>query len=128
VLALASEVGNIREAFNDHVGNINQMKNSALKSCLVAGLAGCAIFVSGCVSHYAHSVSASTSTQGAPVTAEASGTGILMLTVPDLDASDDLKAKCPSGKLSNVETQASVRNWFGIVQSYSVEVHGICNQ
>jgi hypothetical protein len=103
------------------------MKNTTLKSFVVAGVAGCAIFVSGCVAHFAHSVSASTSTQGAPVTAEASGVGILMLTVPDLDASGDLKSKCTSGKLSNVETSGSVRNWFGIVQAYSVEVHAICN-
>ncbi len=127
MLALVSDVGNICDALTNHAGNKNPMKNNAVKSCLVAGLAGCAIFVSGCVAHYAHSISASASTQGAPVTAEASGVGILMLTAPDLDASDDLKSKCPSGKLSNVETQGSVRNWFGIVQAYSVEVHAICN-
>jgi hypothetical protein len=102
------------------------MKSTTLKSVVVGVVAGCAIFLSGCVAHFAHSVSASTSVQGSPVTAEASGTGILMLTAPDLDASDDLKAKCPSGKLSNVETSGSVRNWFGIVQAYSIEVHAIC--
>jgi hypothetical protein len=93
---------------------------------LTVGFVACAFFGSACVQHYSHAVSASTSTQGSPVVAEASGIGVLALTVPDLNASDELKSKCPSGKLSNVETQASMRNWF-FVQAYSVEVHAICN-
>jgi hypothetical protein len=93
---------------------------------LTVGFVACAFFGSGCVQHYSHAVSASTSTQGSPVVAEASGIGVLALTVPDLNASDELKTKCPSGKLSNVETTASMRNWF-FVQAYSVEVHAICN-
>jgi hypothetical protein len=93
---------------------------------LTVGFVACAIFASGCVEHFSHAVSASTSTQGTPVESEASGLGVLALTVPDLDASTELKTKCPSGHLSNVETSATMRNWF-FVQAYSVEVHAICN-
>ena len=80
----------------------------------------------GCVMKYSHAVSASQATQGSTVEAEASGVGVLMLSAPDLNASDALKAKCPTGKLSNVETQSRMRN-FLIVQLYGVDVRGICN-
>jgi hypothetical protein len=80
----------------------------------------------GCVAKYSHAVSASQATAGSTVEAEASGVGVLMLTAPDLNASEALKAKCPSGKLSNVETQSKMRNFF-IVQLYGVDVRGICN-
>ena len=49
-----------------------------------------------------------------------------MLSAPDLNVSEQLKAKCPSGKLSNVETQSKMRN-FLVVQLYAVDVRGICN-
>jgi hypothetical protein len=101
-------------------------KQTMKRLALTAGFLATMSLGTGCVSHFSHSVSASASTQGTPVESEASGMGILMLTAPDLDASTELKAKCPSGKLSNVETQATMRNWF-VVQAYSVTVKGICN-
>lgn len=86
---------------------------------------GMLVFGNGCISKYSHAVSASNGTQGQPIEAEASGTGILMLSAPDLNAGDALKAKCPSGKISNVETQSKVRNLL-LVQLYAVEARGVC--
>jgi hypothetical protein len=91
----------------------------------VVGLFGLLALGNGCVAHYSHAVSAGTGNEGSEVTGEDSGVGILMLTAPTLNAAADLKKKCPSGKLSNVETQATMRNVL-IVQLYSVEAHGVC--
>ena len=79
----------------------------------------------GCVAKYSHAVSASTAAGGQAIDGEASGVGILMLTAPDLNAADALKGKCPSGKISNVETQAQMRNIL-IVQLYSATVRATC--
>ncbi|MFO0661498.1 MAG: hypothetical protein U0165_16950 [Polyangiaceae bacterium] len=48
------------------------------------------------------------------------------MTAPDLNASDALKGKCPSGKISNVETQAQMRDIL-VVQLYSATVRATCN-
>jgi hypothetical protein len=86
-----------------------------------------ALLCSGCVRHYAYSVSGGTSFEGKRVNIEGGGVGLLWLTAPDLDASDELRSKCPSGKLSNVVSQATVRDWFWTVQVYEVYVRGVCN-
>lgn len=96
----------------------------ALSVVFAMGLLGLS---TGCVQKYSHAVSASDAAAGSAVEAEASGIGILHLTAPDLNASDALKGKCASGKLSNVETQAQMRDIF-IVQLYSVNVRGTCGQ
>lgn len=99
-----------------------------MKSLMMVGAATLALFAgSGCVGKYTHGVSSSLAVTGTEVETEASGTGILHLTAPDLNASDELKGKCPSGKISNVETQGEVRDVIGIVQLYDVKVHAICN-
>jgi hypothetical protein len=94
---------------------------------LAPGLAALVLLGSGCVRHYAYSVSGGTSFEGRRVNLEAGGVGLLWLTAPDLDASDELRSKCPSGKLSNVVSQATVRDWFWTVQVYEVYVRGVCN-
>lgn len=81
----------------------------------------------GCVQHYAHSVSASSSLQGTPITGHAEAYGILTLTAPDVDATTGLREKCPSGHVSNVVAEGRVRNWFGVVQVYTVDLTAICN-
>jgi hypothetical protein len=100
-----------------------------MKKVFSAGFAiGMLVLGSGCVNKYSHGVSSSPAgAAGNVVEAEASGVGILHLTAPDLNASEALKGKCSSGKLSNVETQAQVRELF-IVQLYAVEVRGTCGQ
>ena len=91
------------------------------------GLALLAALSTGCVRHYAYSVSGGTSFEGKRVNVAGYGVGLLWLTAPDLDASDALHRKCPSGKMSNVVSQATVRDWFWTVQVYEVYVRGVCN-
>jgi hypothetical protein len=100
------------------------VRRGLLGLALLAALVTCA---SGCVRHYAYSVSGGTSFEGKRVNVEGGGVGLLWLTAPDLDASDELQRKCPSGKLSNVVSQATVRDWFWTVQVYEVYVRGVCN-
>lgn len=97
------------------------MRRGWLALALLAGLC------SGCARHYAYSVSSGTSFQGKRVNVAGYGVGLLWLTAPDLDASDELRSKCPSGKLSNMVSQATVRDWFWTVQVYEVYVRGVCN-
>ena len=101
-------------------------KGQLVKKILTTvGLFGLLALGNGCVGHYAHAVSAGTGNEGTEVKGEDSGVGVLWLTAPTMNASPDLKEKCPSGKLSNVETQASRRDFF-VVQLYSVEATGVC--
>jgi hypothetical protein len=80
----------------------------------------------GCITHYAHAVSDTTTTGGTPVEGYDEGAGFFLLWVPDLDAATDLRAKCPGGKVTGVETQGTVRNWFGVMQVYKVYARGLC--
>jgi hypothetical protein len=48
--------------------------------------------------------------------------------MPDLDASAELRKKCPTGRTSNVVTQTVMHNWFYVVQVYEVVIHGVCNK
>jgi hypothetical protein len=86
-----------------------------------------ALGVAGCISHYGYSVSSSTSLRGKAFQIDGHGVGLLMLTAPDLDATDLILTKCPTGRTSNVVTQAAMRNWFGFVQVYEIVIRGICN-
>jgi hypothetical protein len=97
-----------------------------MKKATFAVLGAIMFLGTGCVAKYSHAVSASTAAGGQAIEGDGSGVGILHLTAPDLNASDALKGKCPSGKISNVETQAQMRDIF-IVQLYSVSVRATCN-
>jgi hypothetical protein len=35
---------------------------------------------------------------------------------------------CPSGRVSSVVTQATMRNWFGFLQDYEVVIRGVCDE
>ena len=89
------------------------------------------VFSSGCVSIHSSSV-----TERLPVensvtvrVVEEGDLGVLHLTSPqDLTNRADvsLLGKCPSGRLVNVRTQLSDRDWLGIVQDYKLRVEGEC--
>ena len=66
---------------------------------------------------------------GAAVTATDSDYGILRLTKPNgltSAANADLLKQCPSELLTDVQTQLSLRDWFLIVQNYTVMANAIC--
>lgn len=66
---------------------------------------------------------------GSPVSAVDSDYGILRLTKPQgftSQANADLVKQCQSGLLTDVQTQLSMRDWFLIVQYYTVVANAIC--
>lgn len=94
-------------------------------------LAAFLISVTGCVSIESSGISDSPKgVSGTEVRVTEQGDfGILHLTSPtDLTAkaNQDLLSKCSSGRLSNVQTQLSDRDWLGIVQVYKVRARAIC--
>jgi hypothetical protein len=98
-----------------------------LATRLAYALVAAALLGTGCVSNVGYSVSSSTSIEGKAFEIDGRNVGFLMLTMPDLDASEQLRAKCPTGRTSNVVTQATMRNWFGLLQVYEVVIRGVCH-
>lgn len=93
---------------------------------LPLGLAASAILAlcSGCASIHSTSISEIDRGPGHRINAADSGTGVLLLSVPTLDAAARLKALC-AGKVTGVQTVTSMRNWF-VVQRYRQEASGWC--
>jgi hypothetical protein len=90
-------------------------------------VAGC-LLLSACIVMNSSSISESTGGRSA-VSAEYSDYGILHLTAPvtlTANANTALAAKCQSGLLSDVQTELTTREWFGIVQYYTVTANGNC--
>ncbi|AFS52673.1 hypothetical protein [Leptospirillum ferriphilum] len=88
-------------------------------------------FLGGCVSLNSSSISdVSNASSGQPVKVTVSGDlGILHLVAPkDLTqkANQELLSKCSSGKLTDVQTQLSTRDFLGIVQIYKVRASAVC--
>ncbi|MBF6560067.1 MAG: OmpA family protein [Candidatus Binataceae bacterium] len=68
---------------------------------------------------------------GAQVSAMDSDYGILRLSKPQgltSTANADLIRQCQSGLLTDVQTQLSMRDWFLVVQYYTVAANAICKQ
>ncbi len=94
-------------------------------------LAGGAAFLSGCVFIPSSTLSDTPPAPGAKTVrvVEEGDLGVLHLTAPkDLTtrAGADLLAQCPSGRLVNVRTQLSNRDWVGIVQDYKLRAQADC--
>ena len=86
------------------------------------------ISLSGCVMVHSSAISESTG-GGSGVSAEYSDYGFLHLTEPlnlTTNASAALLKQCQSGMVSDVQTELSMRDWFLIVQDYTVDVSGVC--
>ncbi len=88
---------------------------------------GC-LLLSACVLVHSSAISESTGS-GSAVNAQHSDYGILHLTSPSSltsDANAALAKQCQSGMLSDVQTELSMRDWFLIVQYYTVSAAAVC--
>jgi hypothetical protein len=102
--------------------------NRLVVSFLRALSLGLCLSLSACVLIHSGSISESTG-GGTPVKAEYSDYGILHLTAPaDLTshANAALASQCQSGMVSDVQTELSMRDWFAIVQYYTVTTAAVC--
>ena len=106
-------------------------KEARVKRLLAISLAGGAALLSGCVFIPSSTLSdrppASNATTVRVV--EEGELGVLHLSSPkDLTtkADADLLAQCPSGRLVNVRTQLSDRDWIWIVQDYKLRAEADC--
>lgn len=100
---------------------------SKLKWLRAAGLGLAMMGLSGCVFVMSGTVS-STAAKGNAVSAEASDWGILHLSVPEdltTRVNGQLTGACPSGKVSNVATELTLREFF-LAQMYTVSATGLC--
>lgn len=98
---------------------LNVVRAVAVGVCL--SLSACVFLQSGSISE--------SSGAGAPVNAEYSDYGFLHLTAPitiTSNANTALAAKCQSGMLSGVQTELSMRDWFFVVQYYTVTAAAAC--
>ena len=89
---------------------------------------GLCLSLSACVLIHSSAISES-SGGGSPVGATHSDYGILRLSKPEgltSAANADLVGQCQSGLLTDVQTELSMRDWFLIVQYYTLTVHAIC--
>ena len=97
--------------------------------CLRSTLAvSVCLLLSACVFVHSSAISESTG-GGSAVNAEYSDYGILHLTAPSSltsDANAALAKTCQSGMLSDVQTELSMRDWFLIVQNYTVTATAVC--
>src|SRR4029077_6567971 len=86
------------------------------------------ISLSACVFIHSSTIGQSTGS-GSPVRAEDSDYGILRLSKPQgliSETNADLAKQCQSGLLTDVQTQLSMRDWFLILQYYTVMANAIC--
>ena len=89
---------------------------------------GFCLSLSACVLIHSSAISES-SGGGSPVGATHSDYGILRLSKPEgltSAANADLVRQCQSGLLTDVQTELSMRDWFLIVQYYTLTVNAIC--
>ncbi len=101
-----------------------------MKKLLAFSLFAGLVATGGCVSLNSSTISDSNGTTGQTVHATVSGDpGILHLSAPkDLTVQADkaLLSQCSSGRLTNVQTQLSTRDFLGIVQLYKVRATAVC--
>jgi hypothetical protein len=95
---------------------------------LLACASAASLAASGCIFIHSSSISDSLG-RGSAVSAQAADVGYLRIIPPhDLTktAASQLANQCQSGKLSDVQTELSVRDVFFIVQMYNVDASGVC--
>jgi len=86
------------------------------------------ISLSACVFIHSSTIGDSTG-RGSAVNASRSDYGILRLSKPQgliSETNADLAKQCQSGLLTDVQTQLSMRDWFLILQYYTVMANAIC--
>ena len=98
------------------------------RSWLIAAVAAAALSLSGCIFMRSSSISDSAG-KGNPISAQASDMGYLVLIPPGnvtQMAADQLVNQCASGKVTNVQTELTVRDFLSIVQQYESSANGVC--
>ena len=103
------------------------MIKCAARSLFTVAVGAC-LSLSGCVLIHSSAISG-TSGGGSAVTATFSDYGILHLSEPSNLASGanaDLIKRCQSGQLTDVQTELSMRDWFLIVQNYTLTANAVC--
>jgi hypothetical protein len=102
------------------------IKGAAYLVCVM--IAGACLSLSACV--WIHSSAISDSSGGSSqITATHSDYGILHLSEPTgitSAANADLTKQCQSGQVTDVQTELAMRDWFFIVQYYTVTASAIC--
>ncbi len=108
----------------------NGTSASGVRSLFLA-LAVSALFslsLSACVFIHSSTIGETTGS-GTPLSATYNGYGILRLTKPQgltSDVNAELVKQCQSGLVTDVQTQLSMRDWFLLVQYYTLEANAIC--
>ena len=100
-----------------------------LNLLLVSAIAVAGLALSSCIWIRSSSISDSTG-KGTGVTAQAADMGYLELIPPQnltQNAAASLASQCHSGKLGDVVTELSVRDFFAIVQMWQVDASGTCS-
>jgi hypothetical protein len=117
-----------KERFADKYWRNNRSKNKVIGALVRTLALSFCLSLSACVVVNSSSISEKTGA-GSPINAEYSDYGILHLTAPSTltaNANGALAGQCQSGMLSNVQTELSTRDWFFIVQYYTVTVSAYC--
>ncbi len=97
------------------------------RTLIAISLSVISMALSGCVLIESSSITGRPGA-GKTVSTSASDFGILGLTLPNAlttTANSQLATQCQNGKLSNVQTELSMRN-FIVAQLYDVSVSGVC--
>src|SRR5271166_5850526 len=92
-----------------------------------ASLLALSVTLSGCIVIESSAISERTSAGSQPVSTSVSDYGVLALSVPNgltQQANSQLASQCQSGKITNVQTELSMRN-FIVVQLYNISVSGV---
>ena len=87
-----------------------------------------AISLAGCIFIESSAISERSASGGTPVSASVSDWGFLLLTIPHGltgATNTQLNSQCTSGKLTDVQTELSMRNFF-LAQYYNVSANGVC--
>jgi len=95
---------------------------------VLLGYAIASFWLSACVFIRSSSIGQTTGS-GTAISASDSDYGILLLSKPQgltAAANADLAKQCPSGLITDVQTQLSMRDWLAIVQYYTVDANAIC--
>jgi hypothetical protein len=114
----------IRDKGQEGVGAISKVIIRGFGGLLL----GVCLSLSACIVVNSSSIGEKTG-GGSAVSAEYSDYGILHLSAPSTltaNANAALAGQCQSGTLSNVQTELSTRDWFFIVQYYTVTVNAYC--
>jgi len=103
-----------------------------LKKFLFPVLWGYCLFGAGCVYINSGTIFDSPDATGSHMVqaTEKGDLGVLHLTAPEdltVRANEKLLSQCPSGRLENVQDQLNERDFFWIVQSYTLRAKAICD-